>query len=238
LIPIRDSTAPRGPRPVNLVLIGLNLAVFAYEVSLGRHLGHFIARYALYPADVSAWFGIGAAAPIVPVGASLYPPATLVTSAFLHAGVLHLAGNMLYLYVFGAAIEYRLGHGRFLAFYLASAIFSAVAFVAIAPSSTIPVIGASGAVAGVLGAYLVLFPHGRILALLPVFVFMHLVEVPAVLYLLLWFAVQLYSGLAEGAHAAVFGGVAWWAHVGGFLFGVAVAPFLQRDRPRRRRLWR
>ncbi len=224
--------------PVNAAMIAVNAAVYLYEVALGPLAPAFIARYALYPEELAAWAGLaGRAAAVAPVaGLGLWPPATLLTSTFLHAGLLHVAGNMLYLYVFGAAVENRLGHTRFLFFYIMAAIAAGLAYVLIAPGASVPVIGASGAVAGVLGAYFVLLPRGRVVAVLPVFFFIQIVELPAVLYLLAWFAVQLYAGISESPEAAVIGGVAWWAHVGGFLFGVAAAPFIARERaPRRAR---
>jgi membrane associated rhomboid family serine protease len=166
---------------------------------------------------------------------ALAPLMTTVTSMFIHGGFLHVAGNMLYLFIFGAAIEYRMGALRYLLFYFASGIAAAIATIWIAPASIVPVIGASGAIAGVLGAYFILYPRGRILTILPIFIFIQFIEIPAVIYLLFWFGVQLYAGLEEGGNAAMTGGVAWWAHVGGFMFGVALGPMLAVNRPRRRR---
>ena len=129
-----------------------------------------------------------------------------------------------------------MGHLRFLLFYLVAGVAAGLAMVVMGPASRIPVIGASGAIAGVLGAYFVLFPRGRITTILPIFMFIQLVEIPAVFYLLVWFAVQLYAGITSGAQGPLVGGVAWWAHVGGFLFGVAAAPILApAGRARRRR---
>jgi membrane associated rhomboid family serine protease len=142
---------------------------------------------------------------------------------------------MLYLFIFGAAVEYRMGALRYLIFYFAAGIAAALATVWIAPTSSVPVIGASGAIAGVLGAYFILYPRGRILTILPIFVFVQFIEIPAVIYLFVWFAVQLYAGLQQSGRAAVMGGVAWWAHVGGFMFGVAMAPMLATKRAPSRR---
>jgi membrane associated rhomboid family serine protease len=229
MIPLRDNAAPRRLTPVNVALIAANLAVFVYELSLGARVGAFVDRFALVPAAVTravtgAHRHVGALAPLL----------TTVTSMFIHGGVLHVAGNMLYLFIFGAAVEYRMGASRYLIFYLAAGIAAAIATVWIAPASSVPVIGASGAIAGVLGAYFILYPRGRILTILPIFIFVQFIEIPAVIYLLLWFAVQLYAGLEEGGRAGM-GGVAWWAHVGGFMFGVALGPMLAMYRPRRRR---
>lgn len=229
MIPLRDNAAPRRLTPVNVALIAANIAVFVYELSLGARVGRFVDRFAMVPAAVTravtgAHRHVGALAPLM----------TTVTSMFIHGGVLHIAGNMLYLFIFGAAVEYRMGASRYLIFYLAAGIAAAIATVLIAPASSVPVIGASGAIAGVLGAYFILYPRGRILTILPIFIFVQFIEIPAVIYLLLWFAVQLYAGLEEGGRAGM-GGVAWWAHVGGFMFGVALGPMLAMNRRRGRR---
>src|SRR5262249_6962062 len=197
----------------------------------------FVRRYALIPAQLGAsldGFPWGAG-PDTP-GAGLRPILTLVTSLFVHGGVLHVAGNMLYLFIFGAWVEWRLGSLRFQAVFLAAGTAAAVATIATARQSEIPGIGASGAIAGVLGAYFIFYPRGRITTILPVFIFIQVIEVPAVIYLLLWFAVQLYAGLMGGSQGAIAGGVAWWAHVGGFLFGIALGPLLARKEPSRRRV--
>jgi len=230
MIPLRDNAAPRRLTPVNAALIAVNVAVFVYELSLGVRVTVFVGRFALVPAAAtraitsSTHSDVGALAPLM----------TTVTSMFIHGGVLHVAGNMLYLFIFGAAVEYRMGALRYLIFYLAAGIAAAFATVWIAPESTVPVIGASGAIAGVLGAYFILYPRGRILTILPIFIFIQFVEIPAVIYLLFWFAVQLYAGLEQSGRAGAMSGVAWWAHVGGFMFGVALGPMLVMNRPRRR----
>ncbi|MGO9606920.1 MAG: rhomboid family intramembrane serine protease [Candidatus Binataceae bacterium] len=234
MIPLRDSFAPRRLTPINSALIVANLAVFAYEVTLGTTVVDFVSRYAMIPVRVSASMREAFASPQMLMQA-MAPLATIVTSMFVHGGILHIAGNMLYLFIFGAAVEWRLGSWRFLFFYLASGIAAAIATIVISPESGIPVIGASGAIAGVLGAYFVFYPRARITTILPLFVFIQIVEVPAVLYLLLWFGVQLYAGLAQGSRGAAAGGVAWWAHIGGFLFGIALGPLLARAESSRRR---
>jgi membrane associated rhomboid family serine protease len=149
--------------------------------------------------------------------------------------VLHIAGNMLYLFVFGPAVEGRLGHARFIGFYLAAGIIACLTMVAMAPQSSVPVIGASGAIAGVLGGYFVLHPGGRINTVLPASFMLRRVEIPAILYLLIWFGLQLYLGISSGPNGPLLGGVAWWAHVGGFLFGVAAAPLIAGKPVERRR---
>ena len=226
MIPLSDSEATRRLTPANTTLIAANLIAFALEVRLGARAGRTLAQFALIPAQLSG------ARSFEREARSL---ATLVTSTFLHADILHVGGNMLYLFIFGPAVEERLGFQRFLGFYLAAGITAGLATVAMAPASQVAVIGASGAIAGVLGAYLVLFPRARITTILPFFVFFQLVRVPAIFYLMLWFAIQLYAGLTSGVEGPLVGGVAWWAHVGGFLFGVAIGPLLARRPTRRRR---
>lgn len=232
MIPLRDSAAPRRLTVVNSALIAVNIAVFGYELALGGEVGTFLARFAMVPAHLSAAAGYSAIAPaqigahgILPVAAQI---GTILSAMFLHAGFWHVAGNMLYLYIFGAAVEYGTGSRRYLVFYFASGIAAAIAMVAMAPASRIPVIGASGAIAGVLGAHFILYPRSRILTVLPIFVFIQVIEIPGVIYLLLWFAVQLYAGIVEGSAGAIAGGVAWWAHVGGFFFGMLIGPMLAR----------
>lgn len=147
----------------------------------------------------------------------------LLTSIFLHGSWAHLGGNMLYLWIFGDNVEDVMGHGRFLAFYLITGMIAGLAHVATSPSSTVPLIGASGAIAGVLGAYVILYPRARILSLLILGIFVRLAELPAVLVLSLWFVLQLLSGVvALGAPGIAT--VAWWAHIGGFLAGILLLP--------------
>src|SRR5579864_8352334 len=218
MIPLRDNAAPRRLTPANTILIAANLAAFIYELSLGPRVVDFVGRFAMVPAEVTNSLSMH------PLGAALRPAMTIITSMFLHGGVWYVLGNMLYLFIFGAAVEYRMGASRYAAFYFASAIAAALATILIAPESRVPVIGASGAIAGVLGAYFIFYPRGRITTILPIFIFIQVIEIPAVIYLLLWFAIQLYAGIAAGQQGAAMGGVAWWAHVGGFLFGLALGP--------------
>jgi membrane associated rhomboid family serine protease len=227
MIPLGDSEAARRLSPGNTILIAANLAIFGLE--LWDNNAPLLSWFALVPARILHlhWMQpLGAAAALV----------TLVSSLFLHAGVLHIAGNMLYLFVFGPAVEGRLGHARFIGFYLAAGIIAGLVMVAMTPQSSVPVIGASGAIAGVLGGYFVLYPSGRISTILPASFILRRVEVPAVLYLLIWFGLQLYLGISSGPGGPVLGGVAWWAHVGGFLFGVAAAPLIAGKPVKRRGL--
>jgi membrane associated rhomboid family serine protease len=227
MIPLADSEAKRRLSPVNTILIVFNVAVLGLALWLSE--APLLTWFALVPSHIShlPWTRPALA------GAALF---TLVSSLFLHAGVLHLAGNMLYLFVFGPAVEARLGHGRFIGFYLLAGIIAGLTLVAMVPRSSVPVIGASGAIAGVLGGYFVLYPRGRISTVLPASSVLRRIEVPAILYLLIWFGLQLYWGITAGPAGPLLGGVAWWAHVGGFLFGVAAVPLLAGKPLKRRRV--
>jgi len=152
---------------------------------------------------------------------------------FLHGGWLHLLGNMLYLWIFGDNVEDRLGHGRFILFYLLCGVAAALAQIYVSPTSKTPMIGASGAIAGVLGAYLLLFPQSRVLALIPIAFFLQVVEIPAFVFLLFWFFMQFLSG-AVAITAYMTEGVAWWAHIGGFVSGMALGYLFPK---RKRQLW-
>jgi membrane associated rhomboid family serine protease len=229
MIPLRDSEATHRLTPANTLLILANIAVFALEVRLGRGANLLLARYAMVPVHIAH---IRLADP----ARALQSLATIFTSAFLHAGFLHIAGNMLYLFIFGPAVEERLGTPRYLLFYLAAAAAAGLAMVAIGPHSRVPVIGASGAIAGVLGAYFVIYPRGRITTIVPLVILWPIVEIRAYFYLFFWFVAQLYAGIESGAYGPQIGGVAFWAHVGGFLFGIAVGPLIAppRSAPLRR----
>jgi membrane associated rhomboid family serine protease len=213
MIPLKDKNPTQRIPFVNVAIIIANVAVFLYQVSSGEQVGLIFQRYSVIPAELSAAFS-ASHLKILTVG-------TLFTSMFLHGGWLHLGGNMLYLWVFGDNIEDKLGHARYLLFYFMCGVLSAVAHVVIDPQSTIPTVGASGAISGVLGAYLLLFPRAKVLTVIPIFVFLQFVELPAVLVLGLWFVLQFFSGLASlGYQTAGMGGVAWWAHIGGFIAGI------------------
>ena len=189
-------------------------AVFLYEVTLPPEVvPAFFADFALTPAHLT-----GARNPNV--------FATPLTSMFLHGGWMHLIGNMLYLWIFGNNIEDACGHIRFIFFYLLAGLAAAGAQIAINPHSTVPMVGASGAISGVLGAYLLLYPRARVLVMLPIFIFIRFFYVPAFLLLLVWFGMQLLSGWATVGNDG--GGVAFWAHIGGFAAGMMLIPFFKR----------
>jgi membrane associated rhomboid family serine protease len=209
MIPIRD-TIPSSRVPiVNYVLIFANLGLFFYEISLGENLPSFLERFAVIPARLLGGGDFSARDLLTPV-----------TAMFLHGGWMHVLGNMLYLYIFGDNVEDTLGHGRYLLFYIACGVASFAVQIGFQPASAVPNIGASGAIAGVLGAYFLLFPRARVVTLLPLFIFFTVVDIPAVVFLGLWFLLQFLSGTVSLGRAAATGGVAWWAHVGGFVAGV------------------
>jgi len=199
---------------VTIGLIVANTLVFLFQVSLPRpELRMFVQEFGLIPAQFS-----------VP---------TLVTSVFLHGGWLHFIGNMWYLWIFGDNVEDRMGHLRYLAFYLICGIVAGLGHVVIGPDSYLPTIGASGAIAGVMGAYFVLYPRSRILTLIPIIVFIQIIEIPAVFFLAFWFIMQLFSGVGSLAGPNQAGGVAFWAHIAGFVAGLAlVRPFRRAERLR------
>ena len=204
MIPLRDVIPSRTTPYVTITLIVLNVLVFLYEFSLGDDVNKFIIAYGLIPAAFT-WV-------------------TVATSMFLHGGLLHVGGNMLYLWIFGDNVEDRFGHGRFLVFYLLCGAVAALVQTIMSPDSVVPMVGASGAIAGVMGAYFVMYPHSRIVTLLPIFIFVQIIEVPAIFFLGIWFVMQFLSGVGSIATAASrqpAGGVAFWAHVAGFVAGVA-----------------
>ena len=199
---------------MSVSLIVLNVAVFIYEFALGQGANGFIMRNGLIPAGIMGAGGVAG----VP-----FKPYTLITSLFLHGGWLHVGGNMLYLWIFGDNVEDRLGHVRFLIFYLLCGVAASFTHVLANPASTVPTIGASGAIAGVLGAYFLLYPKSKVLTLLPLGFYLQVVQVPAFLFLGFWFLLQFVVGAASlSAGAAGREGVAWWAHVGGFAAGAGL----------------
>ena len=215
MIPLRDVIPTRTTPFVTVAIIVVNAVVFLYELSLGPGANDFILYFGLVPAAFS-WL-------------------TVFTSMFVHGGFLHVAGNMLYLWIFGDNVEDQMGHGRFLLFYLACGTVAAVAQTMMAPDSSVPMVGASGAIAGVMGAYFVLYPRSRIVTLVPIFIFLQLIEVPAIFFLGIWFLMQFLNGVGSIATSTSqpTGGVAFWAHVAGFATGIGgILVFRRRERQR------
>jgi rhomboid family protein len=217
MIPLRDVIPSRTTPFVTMGLIALNAVVFLYQQMLPDiELRRFVASYGLIPAYFD-WV-------------------SLLTSMFLHGGWGHFLGNMLYLWIFGDNVEDRVGHGRYVVFYLGCGAVAALAQTMVNPDSMIPMIGASGAISGVLGAYLVMFPHSRVLTLVPIFVVIEIIEIPAVVLLGIWFLMQLLSGVGSLGQQNV-GGVAFWAHAAGFVAGLAGIAFFRRPERERVEWW-
>jgi membrane associated rhomboid family serine protease len=198
--------------------------VFFYELGLGRHLEPFMMQYGVVPAAVVAWPQSHRPFSVVAI--------PFLTSMFLHAGWLHLIGNMWYLWIFGDNVEDRLGHFTYLIFYLLCGLGAGIVHTIVNYDTGVPSIGASGAIAGVLGAYVVSYPFARVLTLIPIFIFWQIIEIPALIVLGFWFVMQfLYGAAALASTSGNQGGVAWWAHVGGFIIGIIlVGLFPRRDR--------
>jgi membrane associated rhomboid family serine protease len=212
VIPLRDDNPGRTTPVVTVAIMAANILIFLYQVSLGREqMQELVFRLGLIPAEVTTGVDL---VPGLPVSLSF------LTSMFLHGDIMHLAGNMLFLWVFGNNVEDETGHFLFLIFYVACGIAAAALQVAMLPSSEIPMIGASGAIAGVLGAYLIMFPHARVLTLVPIFFFLRLMYLPALVLLGIWFLYQLVLSTTTGSVPG--GGVAFFAHVGGFVAGMAI----------------
>jgi len=221
MIPLRDNIRTRTVPFVTYVIIGANVAAFLMELSLGPNLERFIYIFGVVPQKVV--FAASQEPALLP-----YAIIPFFTSIFLHGGWLHLLGNMLYLYIFGDNVESALGHFRYLIFYLACGVAASLAHLLANPSSNAPTIGASGAIAGVLGAYFLLFPRAKVVTLLPIFFFITFIEVPAILFLGFWFLIQFLSGSMTYGSDAASAGVAWWAHIGGFAVGVGYAALRYR----------
>jgi rhomboid family protein len=218
MIPLKDTTPRRSTPTVTLLLIAANLAVFFYEISLSPQAEDTLIRtYGLVPARIQ--YALAGAHGVS--YAHAFGP--LFTCMFLHAGWLHVIGNMWFLWIFGANVEDRFGSFVYLLVYLVCGIGSGISQALFSWGSPIPSIGASGAISGVLGAYLLFFPGSRILTLIPLFIIWFTARIPAFIFILLWFAIQFLSGLGSLGAANNTGGVAWWAHVGGFVLGALIA---------------
>jgi hypothetical protein len=218
MIPIRDENPTRRTPIVNYLLIAANVLVFMVMWLAGPSQEALVSRFAMIPAS----FGDGVSAGDV---------FDIFTSMFMHAGFAHIAGNMLYLWIFGDNVEDRLGPGRYLAFYLVGGVVACLAHLLTNPNSQIPTVGASGAIAAVLGAYLLLYPRSRVATFIPLGYFMRLTVLPAIVVLGFWFVLQLFSGLLTLGGPDV-GGVAFWAHIGGFVAGVVMVWLLGAGRRR------
>jgi len=227
MIPLRDENPSRSTPVVTRLLIVANVLAFGYQLSLGRQVVAFLIDWGMVPVRLTVGLEQGGEA-LVEAGLPL------LTSMFLHGGVLHLLGNMWYLWIFGDNVEDRIGKLGFLVFYLVAGVAAGLIHVAFNPASEVPAVGASGAIAGVLGAYLVAFPRARVIMLLPLGLLWQLVAWPAVFALGLWFVFQFFSGAFSLFVAGRGGGgIAWWAHIGGFAFGGLAMLLLGGARRRR-----
>ena len=218
MIPLRTTLEHRTTPIVNRTLVVANTLVFIAQLFMGSMTERVIQTFGFLPARL-----------VDPAAFDYHPwevAITLVTSLFLHGGFIHLIGNLIYLWVFGSAVEEVLGHARFLLLYIACGVIGSLSHTFLFPHSTVPSIGASGSIAGILGAFLVLVPHARIVTLFPLVVYWAMAEIPAVLFLPVWFGMQFFNGflsLQAARNAVEVAGIAWWAHVGGFLFGALLA---------------
>jgi membrane associated rhomboid family serine protease len=222
MFPLRD-TNPSNTKPfVNWIIIGINAVIFLFEVSLSDE-------------GLNRLIGILGVTPRALLQNPALESLTLFSSMFLHGGWMHLISNMWILFIFGDNIEDRMGRFRYLAFYLLCGVVAALTQVFTAPLSMVPMIGASGAISGISGAYILLFPRARVLTLVPIFFFFTFIEIPALIYLGFWFLLQLFNGLfalSFMGRLGSMGGVAWWAHIGGFVAGLVLVKVFERRRAR------
>ncbi len=216
MIPIRDQIPTRRVPFVNYILIAANILVFVLQWLAGANQETLVYQFALIPSAFNDGIGFS-------------DFSTIFTSMFMHAGLAHLGGNMLYLWIFGDNVEDSMGHSRFLLFYLLGGLVASLAHIFTNPASQIPTVGASGAIAAVLGAYLVLYPNSKVLTIIPLGFFLRMTMVPAAIVLGLWFVLQLFSGVLSMGGPDV-GGVAFWAHIGGFVAGVILAKIFSKKR--------
>ncbi|MFO8111818.1 MAG: rhomboid family intramembrane serine protease [Desulfosalsimonadaceae bacterium] len=218
MIPLRDTIQSRNYPVVTISLISINVLVYFFHPAHGPDFQQFAYTYGLVPArytteEMARYFTTG------------QQVFAIFSFMFLHGGILHILGNMWILYIFGDNVEDFLGSFHYALFYLGGGLFSAMTHMALNLSSTTPVIGASGAVAAVMGAYFILYPTSRILTLIPIFFFPLFIEIPAFVFLAIWFMMQVFN--AAGTAGMEGAGIAWWAHIGGFVFGVAAIKIVQ-----------
>ncbi len=213
MLPIRDRN-PSGTFPfVTIGIIFINVSIFLYELSLGSDLSVFLHQYGIVPIKVAQYYRSSDLTLID----TFFP---FLSSSFLHAGFIHLIGNMWFLWIFGDNIEDKLGHIKYLCFYILCGAIASSVHVFFNSQSEIPCVGASGAIAAVLGAYMVTFPRARVTTVVPIFFFLQIIELPAVVVLGFWILIQFFSGAASLTASTSDGGVAWWAHIGGFVSGI------------------
>jgi len=225
MLPLRDENPSQTIPFVTILLIAANIAVFIYQFTLGRAGQAFVFRFGAIPWEITHFAELPGLAPAFQTG---WPNGvTLFTSMFLHGGVLHLAGNMLYLWIFGDNVESLTGHARFLLFYIVCGLAAAFTHILLEPASTVPMIGASGAISGVLGAYMIRFPRAHVHVLVFFIWLIRIVRMPALLVLGFWFVIQIFSGFGSLGMQEK-GGTAWFAHIGGFAAGMVLIFLFQK----------
>ena len=224
MIPLKDDIPARRFPVVNIGLIGVNIVVFLFEMAAGPHLDQVITRFGFVPARFSSMYSWD----YLDIGRYT----TVFTSQFLHGSLFHVLANMWVLWIFGDNVEDCMGRLRYLVFFLLCGIASVMAQALSNPDSTLPLVGASGAISGVLGAYFLTYPRARILTLVPIFILFYLIDIPAFIFLGIWFLIQFVSGYASmiAEDGAAGGGIAWWAHVGGFSAGVVLVHFFRQEK--------
>lgn len=218
MIPLRDDIPSRRRPYMNYILIGLNILVFIYELSLGKGVRFFIRDFGTVPYEITHYPG-------------LLTYSTVITSMFLHGGFDHIIGNILYLWIFGDNVEDAFGHFGYVGFYFLSGIVGSAAHILTAMNSKVPTIGASGAISGILGAYFILYPRAKVLALIPLGFFLRVTLLPASIFLGFWILLQVFLGFASLPGAGG-GGTAWFAHIGGFIPGVIIGSLVKQSRRR------
>jgi membrane associated rhomboid family serine protease len=222
LFPLKDENPTETFPYITILLIAINSVIYFITLAMGRNSYHLVAGYGVIPFEITHGVDID---PKVPLG----PYITLITSLFLHGSIWHLLGNMWFLWIFGNNIEDIEGHFRFLIFYLLGGVVASFLQIAVNPSSTVPTIGASGAISAVLGAYMLRFPRARIRTLLFIFIFITIISVPAIVFIGIWFFIQLIAGIGRAG-----AGVAWFAHIGGFIFGLATIKLFEKKKSKRK----
>jgi len=229
--PLKDINPTERFPIVTITLIVINSIVFLYELSLGPEQGAFMTSWGTVPYEITHGVdlvGQTVSSPVTHTATPMSHYVTLVSSMFIHGGFIHLLGNMLYLWIFGNNIEDLLGPLKFVLFYLACGLVASLTHVLIQPSSMIPTVGASGAVSGILGAYLIVYPHARVVTVVFLLIFVRVMLVPAGVLLVFWFIINAVSGLSSLGLRG--GGVAWFAHIGGFLAGIVLLRIMMGNR--------
>ena len=220
MIPLKDNSKTSTFPIVNTTFIVINILLFIYEIWFTKDLQLFFYQYGLVPYVVTTDLQIG-------IAHRVYP---FFTSMFLHSGWFHIIGNMLFLYIFGDNIEDRMGHFKYLIFYILIGLIAALIQFLSSINSTVPIIGASGAISGVIGAYLLFYPKAKILTIVPILFFIRIIYIPATVFILIWFVFQFIGGIGSLNRAGDVGGVAFWAHLGGFLAGLIIAQYFDTSK--------